>query len=240
MTSQLEQFQLDCAARLGAEDYFQDVSVFVVRPRSAAEALLLQTRLEDALSGKTFAGGKCGVTCTVQMPSAQVSEPDLPGPVFDASVVVRVSENPVINMGATGTGKSAEDVALAVIGALHQCVMENLVITAAKDVLKPQPDGLLSGKVVYDCLFSRRLPLAPKAKTAQVAITASGVLPDIGVALACATEGAAIYYTTDGSYPTPAAGIPYAPFTVTAACKVRAAAYLAGLSGSNLAALNIS
>jgi hypothetical protein len=240
MSSQLEQFQTDCAARLSAEEYFEDVSLFVVRPRSAAEALLLQTKLEEALSGKAFTGGKCGVTCTVQMPAATVSEPDLPGPVFDASIVVRVTENPVINMGATGTGKSAEDVALAVLGALHQCVMENLVITAAKEALKPQSEGLASGKVVYDCNFSRRLTLTPQQKVAQVSITASGVLPDVGVALACATEGAEIYYTTDGSYPTPAAGIAYAPFTVTAACKVRAAAYLAGFSGSNLAALNIS
>ena len=241
MSSHLEQFQLDCAARLSSESYFEDVSVFVIRPRSSAEALLLQTKLDQALSGQALTGGKCGVTCTVQMPSAEVPEPNLPGPVFDAALVVRVIENPVINMGPTGTGKSAEDAALAVIGALHQFALENLAVTASKNALEPQAGELLSGKVVYDCHFTRRFGLPQQAKVAPVSITESGALPAVVVTLECATAGAAIYYTLDGSYPTPAAGTLYGePFTVTTACKLRATAFLEGLSGSNLTAANIS
>ena len=241
MSSELEQFQLDCAARLSSESYFEDISVFVVRPRSSAEVVLLQTKLDDALSGRAFTGGKCGVTCTVRMPSAEVPEPNLPGPVFDAAIVVRVTENPVVNMGGSGTGKSAEDVALAVIGALHQSVMENLAVTAAKEALRPQPEELLSGKVVYDCNLLRRFALPAQARVAPVLIVASGALPDVTVTLNCATAGAAIYYSVDGSYPTPASASLYGGgFVVATACKVRAAAFFAGISGSNLTAAEIN
>ncbi|SRR5579862_3717073 len=231
MSSELEQFQLDCAARLGSS--FSDIAVFVERPRSASEAVLLQTRLEDALSGQALTGGKCGVTCTVRMPSAEVPEPNLPGPVFDAAIIVRVIENPAINMGPSGTGRSAEDVALAVIGALHQFVIENVAITAGQEALKPAAPA--AGRITYDCRFSRRFALPPQARVAPVSISVSGSQ----ISLACATAGASIRYSLDGGYPSPSAESYSASFTVSGPCKVRAAAYLAGFSGSNVTAVAI-
>ena len=143
---------------------------------------------------------------------------------------MRIVENPAINMSPAGTGKSAEAVALAVLGALHQCVIENIAITAAKDALQPVAAG--SGRIAYDCRFSRRFALPQPGRVAPVSITISQ-----GVAtLSCATSGAAIHYTLDGSYPAASAPSYGSPISLSNPCKVRAAAYLAGLSGSNVTA----
>jgi hypothetical protein len=62
------------------------------------------------------------------------------------------------------------------------------------------------------------------------------------IVLSCATAGAAIHYTTDGSYPTPSNGTLYTePFTLPAAGTViRAAAYKTGLNPGNVTELLIT
>ena len=56
----------------------------------------------------------------------------------------------------------------------------------------------------------------------------------ITVTLACATEGAAIYYTTDGSEPTASATKYTAPFPVSATTTVKAIAIKSGLDNSEV------
>ena len=61
---------------------------------------------------------------------------------------------------------------------------------------------------------------------------------DLTVTLACATEGASIYYTLDGSWPgasdsTGAATLYTVPVSVTIGQSVRYRAYLAGSIGSD-------
>ena len=67
------------------------------------------------------------------------------------------------------------------------------------------------------------------------------VEPGGSLTLACATAGAAIYYTTDGSYPTPTNGVLYdGPVTgLPTGTTVRAAAYAADMTPSDLTELEI-
>ena len=61
------------------------------------------------------------------------------------------------------------------------------------------------------------------------------------VTLACTTTGAAIYYTTDGSYPgsgSTTATLYSVPFILTTACTLRSAAQKDGWQASNLVEAN--
>lgn len=68
-------------------------------------------------------------------------------------------------------------------------------------------------------------------------ITPNGgeVMPGTEVTISCATEGAAIYYTVDGTAPS-TTSTPYsAPFAINEACTVQAIAVLEGMDNSNVA-----
>ena len=65
--------------------------------------------------------------------------------------------------------------------------------------------------------------------------------PNTALTLACATAGASIRYTTDGSYPSPAKTLYTAPFALPAAGTViRAAAYKTGLNPGDATELTVT
>ena len=80
--------------------------------------------------------------------------------------------------------------------------------------------------------------IAAAPAAANPTITADKVVnvywEPITVTLACETEGAAIYYTTDGSKPTASATKYTAPFSVTATTTVKAIAIKSGLDNSEV------
>ncbi len=55
------------------------------------------------------------------------------------------------------------------------------------------------------------------------------------VSISCGTEGAAIYYTVDGTTPTEASTLYSAPFAIKSSCTVQAIAVLEGMNNSNVA-----
>ncbi len=71
--------------------------------------------------------------------------------------------------------------------------------------------------------------------TGVVAPVISGTTPFYGsteVSMSCETEGASIYYTTDGTDPTANSTLYSAPFTITEACTVKAVAIKDGASSA--------
>lgn len=66
------------------------------------------------------------------------------------------------------------------------------------------------------------------------AASGSIFFPTMNVALTCTTEGAKIYYTTDGSNPTESSELYTAPFEISSTVTVKARAYAAGKAASGI------
>lgn len=221
--SVLEQLQVDIAARLEADPFFVDVPVYILRPRASLGFVQIQNLINQTLTGLRFQGGKCGVAVIVMIPTADSTEPDAPGPRLTFIPVVRVQEFPPINMGPSGTGKTAEEVALYVLQMLHQFNFgNNNVLVTASDALTPS--DAFDPKLTIDCKFNQYSGLQRAAKVATVLISPRSGSHSQSVTMTCDTAGAAIYYTTNGDYPTDADTLYTAPFTPAAAGTIRAAA----------------
>jgi len=233
----LERQLLDMQARLEADAYFIDVPIFVLRPRAQEGAAQIQTRIDQALSGLVQKAGKCGAAVTLLMPTGDTDKPNIPGPALRFTYTARVQEIIGVNMGPNGTQKSAEEIAVAVLQCFHHASLNGRhVLTASADTLTPSLEA--DPKLTYDVRFSAQGNLAKPTKCAQPIISpSSGAVPQT-VTLTCATATAAIYYTTDGSYPSPlnSTATRYtAPISVTVACTLRTAAHLAAYQQSDIA-----
>lgn len=238
-TSVIERLQLDLAARLEADAYFADIGVHLMRPRAELGFVQIQESVDRLLGCVIKKAGKGGAAVMVLMPTLDSEATDSPAPMTEAGVIVRVQELPVHNMGPNGTRKSAEDIALNVVRVLHLFHRgQGNVVYAARELLTPSAE--FAPKVTYDVRFAQKLALPAEAKVARVVLaSAAAVSPATGwtVTLTCATSGAAIKYSTDGSYPTLAYS---APFNVPAAATVRAVAGKVGLQQSDVSQLILS
>jgi hypothetical protein len=240
MTSGLERLQLDIAARLESVDAFATVPITVIRPRTAEEATLIQTRLDQTLAGLVQKAGKSGAAIIVQMPTADVPEANVPGPQLEVTVQVRVLENPLINMNAAaGTLRSAEQIALDILAALHHFDpgTSGCPLFADKRSIEPVLD--FPGKVAYDVNIRTRLGAVPEPKCQGVTFSKSGSLPTVEVTLTTPESGAEIRYTVDGSFPGPTAALYEDPFIQATAATIRAAAYAEGKQGSDISETTI-
>ena len=238
-----EQRQLAIGARLGASPYFTPatgtaIAVYVARPRVKLTATMIQDGIDNALA-------TLGAAVIVQMPTGSEGEKSSASVRLKETYVVRVIENPLINMGTSGTSKSAEDIRDAVMLNLHHFLFQQIgaILTISAHPFAPNLDKLFIAKklVVYDVFFEMSVGLKPLAKTPDPLI---GV--EAGIATLTPTGGSAIYYTTDGTYPAPStAAYPSTaqlyenPFAVTSGTQVLAVAYLPNLLASNEAFLRV-
>jgi len=223
-----------------AEPWFGEFAVFVMRPRQAVSAMQIQELINNSLAG--VASGN-GIAIEVLMPSIERADEAGGILLFEPHTIVRVKENADINMGSQGSQIPCEEIALRVCATLEGFLPQGYgaALSIRKEAIVPCKD--LPGLVAYDVCVRGRFAMPAPLKA---------VLPRISgdpaaVALATATEGAAIYYTTDESYPwagtlaNPGTGTVYTgPFPTTPGTKIRAAAFLAGLQGSDVAFATIN
>jgi len=236
MPDVLQQLQLDIAAALGAEEDFYYVPVLVWRPRDAGAAVAIRNALNNALLGVTKKNGKAGIGCMAMMPDAEVPDANVPGPQFDLIAVVRVFENQTFNEGANGTHISAEQCALNALAALHWMNPGSGVILADRKALRDAsaPDG----SIAYDVVVRQSGGLNPRPFVQRPAIAVA----DPQMTITCGTSGAAIYWTSDGTLPTPTNGTLYtAPVDVgeLGTATIRARAYLTGKRASDCASFDL-
>jgi hypothetical protein len=220
--SLLTDLQTDLAARLEADDFFADIPVLTERKADVGSGI---GKALGTLAGK---GSRAGVCVILMSPVASAEIPNLPGPVLDIELAARVLENVLINTGANGTGKPALTVARRVARLLHHYRAEGLsqIVIADKPTIVPVEDPV--APLAYEIRFrSREGDLEPFAKVAMPAIAPNSGAPPQTVTLTCATAGAAIHYTLDGSHPAatnPAAALYTAPVLVQNPCTLRAGA----------------
>lgn len=229
----LTDFQADLTHRLAADEFFQDIPVLDERKGD------LVPTIEQALGTLTAVGGKMGLCVVVLSPVGTDEMPDLPNGPLELSIAILVLENVLVNNTAgLGTGKAALTVARRVHRVLKHYTPHGLVgvLIPMKPSLVPVDSEL--APVAYEVRFkateARSIGLV-KVSTPTISPT-NGADPQT-VTLSCATAGASIYYTVDGSHPrvgNAAATLYAGPFQVLDAMTVRAAAFKAGCVGSDV------
>jgi hypothetical protein len=234
MSDQISQDQLDFYGRLLADAYFADVEV-LLEAKGLTEA-----DVDQALGPLNEKGGKSGACVVVLMPTLTPESPDAPGPRFLVRQGIQVIEAPLFNRVTGGTGKSAAAIAEQVRRLCHHFSTGrgNVYTFAAQE-----PIAVQDGKVSYAVTFQRPGGDTLLRKVATPTCSTTSSTAPATVTLACATGGAAIHYTLDGSYPSstnPSALLYSTPVEVATAATVRAAASLSAWAQSNVSAIAIA
>jgi chitobiase/beta-hexosaminidase-like protein len=224
--SLLISLQQQCADRLQADALFANVPVLTERIAD------IQSEINTALGPLNGQNGKTGLVLNVLTPTADVNFENVFGPFFDdIRIVVRVIENVPVNKDPnTGTHVPAADAAETICNLLHlfQPESANGPVLARKPSIALRHDPQYR---IYECRFKTSGGLTSVLPQAAMPVIAesSGT-----VTLTCATAGAAIFYTLDGSNPSPRNGTFYtAPFTPGTGLTLNARAWLAGYLTSN-------
>lgn len=231
--------QREIAEVLRADTGLADVAII----DSAAGAVT--TDVQEALA--VFAGrnSKVGACVIVKPLEATANYREIGDGPLQLTVPIHVLESVKANMATGGTGKSALWIATRIYRVLHLYQPYGLVsaIVAATPVIKAlqQPPG--GADIGYEVAFEFQEAGADNDQ--RVALPAVSVVdgePDTYV-LTCATNGAAIYYTTDGSHPwsgNEEATLYTEPVPVTGITRLRARAFKSGMIGSDTQHLTTS
>lgn len=232
--SDLERLQLDVRDYLLSHAQCDPLSILSVRPRDAGEAAGIVTKLDRTLAGLVKRNGRAGVAAIVTMPALDSLEANVRALTGDGVLAIDVIENILINQGAEGTGKSCECWALLIMQILqHATFFPHNPLVMAPKPLRPIEEAIADKKVMYRIYINAPFAMPVLSKVDAPVVECA----DAFVTLACATPGAAIYYTLDQSFPGPGndAALPYtAPIPLEPGTHIlRTAAFAAGMAGSD-------
>lgn len=228
----LVEAQADLFQRTRADEYL--VNVNVIREDQGD---VLQ-EIEQSLGAMKQRNGKNGACIICLQPIADVGEAEVIGGLLETEFTFRVLEDPIVNRGANGTGLRALAICRRLVALHHFYHPRGVmgVFTAKNPAIVPVEDGL--APVGYEVRFSATEDyFAETIRVATPTITAAGSVAPQNVTLGCATAGAAIYYTLDGSHPwsgNAAASLYGAPFEIAAAATLRVGAFKNGLIASDV------
>jgi hypothetical protein len=205
----------------------------------------IETDIVDALGVLNKRGGKIGACVLVYQPIAEPASAEVVGGVLNIDFTFLVMENPTLNRGSGGTQLAALTIARRLVGLFHLYHPRKVIGTLTMQPGAIVPVQLPVAPVAYEVRFSAQEDLyTPTIRVTTPTITPnSGAAPQ-SVTLACATSGASIYYTLDGTHPY--AGNPSAelytgtPVDVATAATLRAGAFKTGLIASDVNAANFS
>ena len=236
MNDLFEQLQADATAKLNAEEYFANVHVVTYRPLM----MMTEDGKDEADRHQAWLikkdGTHSGVGVMVRMPTLQVPHANLSGPQSQLLLIVTVVEQPLVSEATDGLNtsaggwKSAEKVAIKAREALHHFRYDGAnVLFCDGESIRPNENTLYLR--AYDVIVRGWHHVDSPSKVGSVTITVAA-----GIAtLTCATDGATIYYTIDGSFPSLAnnATLYSAPFAFTSGT-LRTEAYKTGMIGSDV------
>lgn len=232
----LRQIQADIEGRLLSCPEFRHVDVSVVTGNGGKNVAVLRDLLQRVLTGLKITEGKAGLSVLILMPEIRIEEAmrTVPGPQIDLRCAVQVIENDEVNQGPKGTGITAESLAHTVLSLLHLWQPRGgVLLLADKDaVTVAEIDEEMPASIAYQVNFSTPMSTAPAARCiAPTPAYEAGALTLTG------QSGAEHWFTTDGSFPRPAAqgSILYAgAVSLPVGTLVRAASYLPDVAGSDV------
>jgi len=179
---------------------------FSVVPAISGASLIISADPHDIVTEINEALNNIGLGIVVQLPVAHVNHPNEAGPVFDdVTVVISIFENSTVNRSVTtngGNNPTAYAAAMEICGIIHHFapigVDDEFIITACI----PVPDDTYVRWEIH-----AKTQVAIQATRVSIgAVTATPSTPGDStqtVSLSCATAGAPIWYTLDGTYPSP-------------------------------------
>ncbi len=220
--------QDDIAWALLSHNDLTDVNI-ITRGR----LLLSENRLPDktlaaevlVYTSPRVPGGRKGCGVIVEPPTFTNDTPTSAGQIGTLLVDCLILEDRMINEAlVTGTRKRADFVAQAIHDALHLLQIDGVgQLRSARNAITPAPDW-----EPLEAFHARLEILTARNQTQRSGYVTITVEDDL-CTLTCATDGAEIRYTVDGSYPSPLnpASLTYSsPFEVSAGMEIRAASYL--------------
>ena len=231
--------QKDIASLLAADETHQHVQVIREAANEGPGGNLFEDAWKKDLLGKVPVNGKSGLACLVFCPEGKPLQRSNAGLVVDFEIVVRYVCNTSLNFGPSGTMVSCED--MLVEGMLliqawtplrgHTLTIEDF----GKVALADQPHLW-----AWECVVKAHDAQRARVKCGLPRITAAAEEDESQTVTLTGTEGESMYYTLDGTLPTPSSGILYAlPFNVTGSPTVRAMAWMPGLMPSDCANLDL-
>jgi hypothetical protein len=233
----IELDQDDIVARLKADSYFSG-GIPVLEQRLG----ITENDVSIAVSTANAQGGLVGTVAIVLMPRLRGTDPNAPGPRYIVRYPIQVIDWPVVRRQSVGGSQvSAEEACDRIRQILHgfNPLRSQGQLQFTFDSV--EPTQVKEGQVSYIVTFRRLGTDAPPTSCAAVGIYPSSGTGPLTVTLTCATPGASIYYTVDGTYPSsvnvaPAgtAQLYSGPFTAPQGATVRAAAQLSGYQQSNV------
>lgn len=219
----------DLYYRLRADPTLDDVPILVDDEHD------VDTREQIAKGPGNYRNGKTGACIIIaDMAVSGMESNNTPTPVMEVAFLIECLEDVLINAGADGTGINAGQLAARVTQSLHLLHVDDRFSGLALD----KNEGIVEiamkqkGQRGWSLRFVAGSSSFAKVASVQsvTATFAAGA-----ITLLCATSGASIYYTTDGSYPSsanPAATLYVTPVTLASGTLVRAAAEKADMDAS--------
>lgn len=230
----ITQDQLDLFDRLRADAWFADV------PLLLQEKGVTESDIETALSTLNDVGGKIGVVVVVLMSELAGESTSDTAAAWSDGVTIQVIEQPLFNLGDSGIGKSAALVATRIRQQLH---LWGNGYGATWNFSGQNPLPVDEGKISYGVIFNRQGSDAKIAPVATPRIEATAATAPATVTITCATAGATIRYTLDGSYPSaanPEAHVYAAPLEIATTANLRAIGEKADMRSSNIRQLYLA
>ena len=229
----LFQLQQDCVDLINSEAIFQ------YNAGVAYRKAVISQEIARRVPHLTAKNGRMGCSILVMQPMVEGADPNISTPQGDVLLPFHIIEQPEINMAAGGTQISSEQIAMEIRAYFHQRSFRGqIVLLQDNRAIEPLPgiEREYQGCVGYQVMMRGRLAdqSYPQVATPQMSEGNGAV-----ITLTCATSGAAIYYTIDGSYPGPGnstgvATLYTVPFTAHPPVTLAFAAYVAGSRGSDV------
>lgn len=233
-STMIKRLQEDVAAYLASDELLHHVQVIREAPSEAQGGVIFEQMVQKNLAGNVPVNGKAGLCVVVFTPQGKPESVQNRGLACELELTIRVIENPAVNDDPIhGTGIHAEEMLEQVMMLLQNWQpLKGHPLTLVDFAQVPIKD--FAPLWAWECTFRARDARQARSKVATPQITLSESL----VTITCATAGAQIFFTLDGSLPGLNANRYTAPLDVDGVT-VRAIARLCGMAASDVAEVEV-